>query len=173
MSNTQPPLTAKERRFLEEYLVDHDMRRAAEVAGLEPDLAAAIGARLTIDRVRQELAAMAFASAADYVEVRRDGALRLDVARLIRDRAPVDLTFEAPRKGRGGLRLKKVTVNGRNRVAALSALARLPAARKKRPAESEPVTLARVPVASSLTDAGDEAIWTDPRLLVRRSRRPT
>lgn len=87
-------LTAKQKRFIEEYLVDLNATQAAIRAGYSKKTAAAIGAEnlekphiaaeiqrrmaerqkrteVTQDRVVKELARLAFANAADFVTVRK------------------------------------------------------------------------------------------------------
>lgn len=84
-------LTARQRRFVDEYLVDLNATQAAIRAGYSPKTAGAIGAEnlskpeiadaiadakakrserteITIDRVLKELAAIGFANAGDYFE---------------------------------------------------------------------------------------------------------
>lgn len=102
-------LTAKQKRFIEEYLIDLNATQAAIRAGYSKKTAAAIGAEnlekphiaaeiqrcmterqkrteVTQDRVVKELARLAFANAADFVTVRErkietaDGSVVVDSA---------------------------------------------------------------------------------------------
>ena len=98
-------LTAKQQRFVEEYLVDLNATQAAIRAGYsektardighenlaKPNIAEAIAeaqakrserTRITADMVLEELAAIAFADMGDYIQIGEDGAVRFDFSRL-------------------------------------------------------------------------------------------
>ncbi len=101
------PLTALQRRFVQEYRLDGRAAAAARRAGYSPGGARWSGFKLLRDpRVRalldapktlqigsQEVAALdelgrlAFANVLDFAIVRPDGALEVDLARIERDRA--------------------------------------------------------------------------------------
>jgi phage terminase small subunit len=119
-------LSDREQLFVREYLVDLNGSAAAVRAGYAPSSAkqaayklmrrphvkaavdAAMAARsrrleITADRVLGELALLGFANVMDYFAPQPDGALRLDLSRLTRDRAAaiVDFTVEEFVAGRG------------------------------------------------------------------------
>lgn len=95
-------LTPKQRRFTQEYTIDHNATQAAIRAGYSPKTAGVIGAEnltkpniaaeikriegetvkkldITRERIAQELAEIAFAKATDYVSVETEPAPRLIV----------------------------------------------------------------------------------------------
>jgi len=106
---SQKPLTPKQQRFVEEYLIDLNATQAAIRAGYSEKTAEVQGCRLltiakiglavreamekrsarteiTADRVLQEYAKLGFANMADYIT--GDGAMRtLDLSALTRDQA--------------------------------------------------------------------------------------
>lgn len=105
-----PNLTAKQQRFVEEYLVDLNATQAAIRAGYskrtaysvgnenlnKPEIAAAIQeardkqakrTEITADRVLRELAKMGFSNMLDYATVQPDGYAYIDLADLTRDQA--------------------------------------------------------------------------------------
>lgn len=119
-------LSARERIFVREYLVDFNASRAAARAGYSPKAAphhahrvknrprvraaieAALAARaskleITAERVLRELALMGFANLGDYVTPEPDGTARLDLSGLTRDQAAAirELTSEAVTTGQG------------------------------------------------------------------------
>ena len=119
-------LTAKQARFVEEYLVYLNATQAAIRAGYsektaaiighenlrKPNLAAAVAERqrklaakleVTQEAVIAELARIGFANMADYMKVSPDGAPRLDFSALSRDQAAalVEVTVEEFTVGAG------------------------------------------------------------------------
>ena len=103
-------LTAKQQRFVEEFLVDGNATQAAIRAGYsertarsiaqenltKPDIAQAIAAGqrarsthlgTTADDIARELAKLGFANMADYLTVGEDGQPTLDWSQLTRDQA--------------------------------------------------------------------------------------
>ena len=93
-------LTPKQRRFTQEFTIDHNATQAAIRAGYSPKTAGAIGAEnlkkpqidaeikriesatvqkleITRERIAQELAEIAFAKATDYVSVETEPAPRM------------------------------------------------------------------------------------------------
>lgn len=119
-------LTAKQRRFVEEYLVDLNATQAAIRAKYskktarqmgdenlsKPDIAAAIQkaeqarskrTEITQDAVLQELAKIGFANMQDYMRVGADGDPYLDFSNLTRDQAAalIEVTVEDFKEGRG------------------------------------------------------------------------
>lgn len=120
------PLTAKQQRFVEEYLVDLNATQAAIRAGYskrtagsvggenlqKPEIQAAISAaqaerskrtEITADRVLTELARIGFANMQDYMRVGADGDPYLDFSGLTREQAAalVEVTVEDFKDGRG------------------------------------------------------------------------
>jgi phage terminase small subunit len=119
-------LTARQQRFVNEYLVDLNATQAAIRAGYskktaksvgsenltKPDIAAAIAARqakvaakleITQERVAAELAKIGFANMADYMRGGGDGDPYLDFSNLSRDQAAAlaEITVEDFKDGRG------------------------------------------------------------------------
>ena len=117
-----PKLTAKQARFVHEYLVDLNATQAAIRAGYKPSNARQIAAenlskpnvqkavqeareaqeartQITSDKVLRELAAIAFADAGDYQTVEGDALALLDS-----DRIPVDKrrAIQGYRRGKFG-----------------------------------------------------------------------
>jgi phage terminase small subunit len=119
-------LSARERIFVREYLVDLNATQAAIRAGYSrrsasrnthkvfyrPRVKAAIAAALaeraakleiTAERVLRELALLGFANLRDYVTPEADGTARLDLSALSRDQAAAirELTVEEVTTGQG------------------------------------------------------------------------
>lgn len=107
---TKPKLTAKQRRFCNEYLIDLNATQAAIRSGYSKKTAQAIGwenlskpliqeflqerllarekrLEITQDSVAQELAKIGFANMADYMKPGSDGDPILDFSLLSRDQA--------------------------------------------------------------------------------------
>ena len=99
-------LTPRQRRFVEEYLVDLNISAAMRRAGYKtpdtarmmrsPEVAAAIAkgmaerserTRITADAVLVELARIGFSNILDYTRVGADGDLMVDLTALDRDKA--------------------------------------------------------------------------------------
>lgn len=101
-------LTAKQRTFVDEYLVDLNATQAAIRAGYSQRTAKEIGCqnltklniaaaidkaimarsartKITVDRVLKELARLAFANMFDYVRVNSDGLAYVDLSDITRD----------------------------------------------------------------------------------------
>lgn len=129
-TDTHDDLTPRQRRFVEEYLVDLNATQAAIRAGYSPKTAGAIGSEnlakpeisdaikiemarrserteITIDRVLKELAAIGFANAGDFFEWGPDGITVLPKESLTREQqgvvAEVAQTFT---KGGGSVRVR-------------------------------------------------------------------
>jgi phage terminase small subunit len=123
-------LTPQEKRFVDEYLIDLDVNRAALAAGysktmaatkayqwvskgkVKPHVFAAIQKRqqkraekleINADRVLKELALIGFANMQDYMRANADGDPVLDFSQLTREQAAAlsEVTVEAFRDGRG------------------------------------------------------------------------
>jgi phage terminase small subunit len=120
------PLTPKQRRFVEEYLIDLNGTQAAIRAGYSVDsakeiayenltklhIAEAIAARraemsakagLSAERVLDELQKLAFANMQDFMRVTSSGEPYIDVSLLTRDQAAAlqEFTVEDYTEGRG------------------------------------------------------------------------
>lgn len=103
-------LTPKQERFVAEYLIDLNAKRAATAAGYSaktaeqqgyqllhhPSVAAAIAAKreklaekleLSAERVLTELMLMGFANMLDYITPQADGTAIVDLSKLTRDQA--------------------------------------------------------------------------------------
>jgi len=119
-------LTAKQARFVDEYMVDLNATQAAIRAGYSAKTAADIGRQLlrktpvagaiaerqravsertgvTAERVIEELAKIGFANMQDYMRVGSDGDPYLDFSALTRDQAAAlsEVTVEDFKDGRG------------------------------------------------------------------------
>ena len=128
-------LTAKQQRFVAEYLVDLNATQAAVRAGYSQRTAAEMGyenlrkpqiadaiqqamearaekLEITADRVLQELARMAFANMADYINVLDDGSAVVDLSELTpaQSAAIQEITSDVYVEGRGddAERVKKI-----------------------------------------------------------------
>ncbi len=120
------PLTARERRFVEEYLVDLNGTQAAIRAGYSAKTAKVQASRLltkanvraaitaakqdraertqvTQDQVLAELKKLGFANMADYIEVQSDGTAAIDLSKLDRDQAAAitEVVVDEYTEGRG------------------------------------------------------------------------
>lgn len=123
---TKDDLTPKQRRFVEEYLIDLNATQAAIRAGYsaktaavigaenlrKPNIASAIEARqsalaekhgVTVERIVMELAKLGFSNMADYMRCMPGGDPYLDFSALTRDQAAalVEVTVEDYTEGRG------------------------------------------------------------------------
>lgn len=119
-------LNDKQRRFVEEYLVDLNATQAAIRAGYSEKTAGAVGfenlkkpeiataiadaqaerstrTEITADAVLRELAKIGFANMADYMRAGPDGDPYLDFSQLTRDQAAalIEVTVEDFKDGRG------------------------------------------------------------------------
>ena len=139
-------LSARERIFVREYLVDLNATQAAIRAGYSrrsasrnthrvlnrPRVKAAIEAamaeraaklEITAERVLRELALMGFANLRDYVAPAPDGTARLDLSGLTRDQAAAirELSSEEITTGQGAAarRVRKVKVRLADKKASL------------------------------------------------------
>jgi phage terminase small subunit len=106
MGNYSPQLTDKQRRFVDEYLVDLNASQAAIRAGYAPGSASVTGCRLlanakiaevltqrrvdatrrlelTADRVLEEIGRLAFANVADFYVRDENGNLQLDESAIL------------------------------------------------------------------------------------------
>lgn len=119
-------LTAKQQKFIVEYLIDLNATQAAIRAGYSAKTAFAIGAenltkplikqalkkamdergertQVTADRVLEELALMGFSNMLDYTRTTDDGDAYVDLSALTRDQAAAikEITVEDFKDGRG------------------------------------------------------------------------
>jgi phage terminase small subunit len=117
MSRNRAKLTARQQRFVEEYLVDLNATAAAKRAGYsertakqmgtenlaKPALAAAIQEAqlrraertgITADRVLAEIGKVAFSNMLDYATLLPDGAIAVDLSRVTRDQAAAIASVE-------------------------------------------------------------------------------
>jgi phage terminase small subunit len=119
-------LNPKQKRFVDEYVVDHNATQAAIRAGYSAATAYSQGQRLlkhvevaaeiakrrqkltekleiTAERVAEELAKIGFANMADYMRSNSDGDPYLDFSELTRDQAAAlaEVTIEDFKDGRG------------------------------------------------------------------------
>lgn len=118
-------LNSRQRRFIDEYLVDLNAAQAAKRAGYKskpnvigsqllanPSIADEIARRqaelaethgVTVDRIIAELAKLGFANMADYMRANEGGDPYLDFSALTRDQAAalVEVTVEDFKDGRG------------------------------------------------------------------------
>ena len=142
-------LTARQHRFVEEYLIDLNAKQAAVRAGYtargarttgprllkNPEIGAAIakaqaerGRRtgITADRVLQELAWLGFANMLDYVTVQPDGTAYVDLATLDRTQAAAiqEVVVDEYKEGRGAAArdVKRVRVKLADKRGALDLL---------------------------------------------------
>lgn len=119
-------LTDKQRRFVDEYLVDLNATQAAIRAGYSEKTARQVGAEnlskpvvsaaitkaqadrstrteITADNVLREMAKIGFANMADYMKATPDGDPYLDFSELTRDQAAalIEVTVDDFKEGRG------------------------------------------------------------------------
>jgi phage terminase small subunit len=120
------PLTPKQQRFVEEYLIDLNATQAAIRAGYSVKSASRIGVELlqktqvaaylsvaqqerskrtgiTADRVIHELALLGFSNMLDYIRTNGGGDFVVDMSRLSRDQAAAiaEVTVETYTDGKG------------------------------------------------------------------------
>jgi phage terminase small subunit len=146
---TGKQLSARERRFLDEYLVDLNATQAAIRAGYSarsakvlghrvlhrPHVAAAVEAATAVrssargvdqERIVEELVRIGFANMADYVVPQADGTAYVDLSRLNRDQAAAitEITVEEYTRGRGELarEVRRVKVKLADKLSALDKL---------------------------------------------------
>ena len=158
-------LTDRQRRFVEEYLVDLNARQAAVRAGYtargarttgprllkDPEIAAAVaeaqaerGRRtgITADRVLQELALLGFANMLDYMTVQPDGTAYVDLAALDRPQAAAiqEVVVDEYKEGRGAVArdVKRVRVKLADKRGALDLLGKHLGLFKERPEHAQP-----------------------------------
>lgn len=142
-------LTPKQRRFVEEYLVDFNATGAAIRAGYSAKSASSIGyenlrkpqiqaairetrdrltqrAEITVERVLRELGLLGFSNMADYVRVTPDGDPYVDLSRLTREQfaAVQETTVEDFTEGRGddARQVRRVRIKLASKDAALEKL---------------------------------------------------
>lgn len=151
MATDDDPLTSRQRRFVEEYLIDLNGTQAAIRAGYsaesarqmawenltKPAIADAIAegraaqtvrTELTADRVLNELQKLAFANMQDFMRVTSEGEPYVDVSLLTRDQAAAlqEFTVEDYTEGRGddAREVKRVRIKLSDKRAALTELGR-------------------------------------------------
>lgn len=138
-------LPLKQRRFVCEYLVDQNAKRAAIRAGYSQRSAEVTACRLLrnakvratvekrledheikADRVLAELAKIAFANMADYLTIGPDGSARIDFSKISRDEfAGIrELKVCAGGGGKNGRKPSGFRLNLRHKVRALDLLGR-------------------------------------------------
>jgi phage terminase small subunit len=149
MPEEQKPLTARQQRFVDEYMVDGNARRAAAAAGYSPASAKGLGYQqlqvpavkaeiearqrqraerigISAEEIIDELALIAFARMGDYVRPGPNGEPILDPMALGGGRsaalAEMDAGIDA---GEGAPSIKRVKVRLADKRAALVSLARL------------------------------------------------
>lgn len=128
MSDPRLTLTAMQRRFVEEYLIDlngtqaairagHSFKTAAQIAHgnlKKPNIQAAMKIEqdlrtkrvgITVDRIVTELAKIGFANLIDYVTINDQGDAYVDFSKVNRDQmaAVMEITVEEYTEGRGEL----------------------------------------------------------------------
>lgn len=125
-SRPRPKLTAKQERFIQEYLLDLNATQAAIRAGYKAHAAAATGSEnlrkpliaeaiaavqaqrsakfsIGLDKVLIELARLAFANMADYITTTDKGDAFVDLSKLTREQAAAiqEVTIEEFMDGKG------------------------------------------------------------------------
>ena len=146
MDSTQRKLTAKQQRFVEEYIVDLNATKAAIRAGYSVKSARQIGAEnlskpyiqaaiqeamdrravrtdITADDVLAELAKIGFANLEDYIRVSKDGDPYVDLSAMTREQAAAisEVSVEDFPEGRGkdARMVRKVRVKFHDKKSAL------------------------------------------------------
>ena len=136
-------MKAREKRslFVREYLVDRNGTRAAIAAGYAPRSASVTSCRLlrnakvraelsqvteqrlervevTADAVIQELAKVAFANMKDYLSVREDGSIYVDVSQITPVQAAglADLRIDEVRTEKGSIRRTRLKLGPKTRA---------------------------------------------------------
>jgi phage terminase small subunit len=146
-------LTPKQSRFVEEYLIDLNGRKAGMRAGYSAKTAEVQASRLlrnakvrtavkeemqarsrrtgiTADRVVLELEKLAFSNIFDFIEVHTDGSVHIDLLRATRDRAAaihevtVRGSSEASSNEGGSIKLTRIQLQLCDKLKALNMLAR-------------------------------------------------
>lgn len=133
--------TQKRAVFVREYLVDRNGTRAAIAAGYAPRSASVTSCRLlrnakvqsavsemtgerlerlevTADAVIQELAKMAFANMKDYLSIREDGSIGVDLSRITAVQAAglSDLRIDEFESERGRIRRTRISLGSKARA---------------------------------------------------------
>lgn len=144
-------LTAKQQRFIEEYLIDLNGTQAAIRAGYsensaneiasenlaKPNIQEAIAAErakisercnITVERVLNEYAKMAFSNMANYITIQDDGSAYIDLSGVTRDDAAAlaEVVTEEYKDGRGedARDVKRVKIKLSDKKAALDSISR-------------------------------------------------
>jgi phage terminase small subunit len=183
MAIVDDPLTPKQRRFVEEYLIDLNGRQAAIRAGYSPDSATEIAyenlskphiaeaiaagraalterAELTQDMVVDELRKLAFSNMMDFMRVTSAGEPYIDVSLLTRDQAAAlqEFAVEDYTEGRGedAREVKRVRIKLADKRAALVDLSRHLGMRMGATPISGPGG-GSIPVAVEVIDAAEAA----------------
>jgi phage terminase small subunit len=144
-------LTLKQSRFVEEYIVDLNGKKAAIRAGYSPKTAEVQASRMlrkakvqtaveeamqarsrrtgiSADHVVLELEKLAFSNISDFIEVHADGSVHIDLLRATRDRAAAirDVVVKGCAEGSGdeGRSVKLTQIRLCDKVKALDMLAR-------------------------------------------------
>jgi phage terminase small subunit len=144
-------LTAKQQRFVEEYLCDLNATQAALRAGYSAKTAHVIGhenlrkpeirgavdeamkarserVEVTADRVLEEYAKLAFVNMMDFIELQPDGYALIDLSRLTRDQAAAIQEFTTDEyvegTGEDARKVKKIKFKLVDKKSALDSCAR-------------------------------------------------
>ncbi len=146
-----PAISAKQSRFVEEYLVDGNGKRAALAAGYSPRTAESQASRLLrnakvaavlekaqakrservnikADRVLEELGRLGFSNMLDFITTQGDGSAFVDLSKLSRDQAAAISSFKIETYWEPGLgeddprEVKKVTFKLADKRAALESI---------------------------------------------------
>jgi phage terminase small subunit len=152
MAPRTKPLTPRMERFVSEYLIDLNATQAAVRAGYGPAAAEKASFRLlrlpevrrrvqeaeearrernaiTADRIRAELARVAFANLADLIRIQPDGAAVIDLTDATRQQLAAlgEITVDEYTEGRGDAarEVKRVKVKLHDKLGALDKLAKI------------------------------------------------
>jgi phage terminase small subunit len=148
ISDTEKTMTPRQRRFVDEYLIDLNASQAFLRAGYSatharrsawrlmhiPAVRAAIedgqqalaaASRVSAERVIAEYVRVAFASVQDYLDIGEDGRVRLDITKAPSGylAAIADFRFEEEESPQGG-RVTRLRIKLANKLHALDSLSR-------------------------------------------------
>lgn len=139
-------LTAKQQRFVEEYLIDLNATQAAIRAGYSKKTAGAIGVEnlkkpliataisegrkkqaerteITADKVLAELALLGFANMEDYIRITKEGEPYIDLSELTREQAAaiseVAIDDYVEKRGKNAREVRKVRIKFHDKKGAL------------------------------------------------------
>lgn len=173
---TDSPLTEQQLKFIDEYLIDQSVGKAAIRAGYKADWACSQGSRLLADprvkaalaearkdlgdrlgitpeRVLRELALIGFANLKDYVTTDEDGDTDIDLSSLSREQAgALAIQYEVVK---GKHKTKVTKVKQADKTAALLAIAKYLGMAKETVEHTGKLTLEQL-VESSLKEEDRE-----------------